>query len=104
GGGRRGRRRAPPWPSNVWRARRSLIPGLAAAAERNARRGHRNVALFEVGQVFSGDGETDQRVAAAGLRRGLAKRQGEGRHWSGGGAVEMFDAKGDALALLAAIG
>jgi phenylalanyl-tRNA synthetase beta chain len=84
--------------------RPSLIPGLAAAAERNARRGHRNVALFEVGQVFLGDGETDQRVAAAALRRGLAKRHGEGRHWSGGGAADVFDAKGDALALLAAIG
>ena len=61
-------------------------------------------ALFEVGQIFLGDGDRDQRMAAAALRRGLAKRHGEGRHWSGGGGVDVFDAKGDALALLAALG
>ena len=83
--------------------RPSLIPGLAAAAERNARRGFGDVALFEVGQVFLGDGDQDQRMAAAALRRGLAKRQGQGRHWSGGGGVDVYDAKGDALALLAAL-
>ena len=43
-------------------------------------------ALFEVGQVFLGDGENDQRIAAAAVRRGRAKADGEGRHWSGGGA------------------
>ena len=85
--------------------RPSLVPGLAAAAERNARRGLKDVALFEVGQIFLGDGENDQRIAAAALRRGRAKRGGEGRHWTRfGGAVDVFDAKGDALALLAALG
>ncbi len=84
--------------------RPSLVPGLAAAAERNARRGFGDVAVFEVGQVFLGAGEKDQRMAAAALRRGFAKRHGEGRHWSGGGAIDVFDAKGDALALLAALG
>ena len=84
--------------------RPSLIPGLAAAAERNSRRGAKDVALFEVGQIFLGEGENDQRIAAAALRRGMAKRQGEGRHWSGGGTVDVFDAKGDALALFAALG
>jgi phenylalanyl-tRNA synthetase beta chain len=104
GGGKLELALANPIAADMSDMRPSLIPGLAAAAERNARRGHRNVALFEVGQVFLGDGETDQRMAAAGLRRGLAKRHGEGRHWSGGGAADLFDAKGDALALLAAIG
>ena len=84
--------------------RPSLVPGLAGAAERNSRRGLKDVAIFEVGQVFLGDGENDQRIAAASLRRGLARRQGEGRHWSGGGGVDMFDAKGDALDLLDALG
>ncbi len=85
--------------------RPSLIPGLVAAAERNARRGQRDVGLFEVGQIFLGDGENDQRVAAASLRRGQARAQGAGRHWAGGaGAVDVFDAKSDALALLAALG
>jgi phenylalanyl-tRNA synthetase beta chain len=85
--------------------RPSLIPGLVAAADRNARRGQRDVGLFEVGQIFLGDGENDQRIAAASLRRGAAKAQGAGRHWAGGGGgVDVFDAKSDALALLAALG
>jgi phenylalanyl-tRNA synthetase beta chain len=85
--------------------RPSLIPGLAAAAERNARRGYRDVGLFEVGQIFLGDGENDQRMAAASLRRGAAKANGAGRHWLGGGAaVDTFDAKADVYALLAALG
>jgi len=103
GGGRPELALANPIAADMSDMRPSLIPGLAAAAERNARRGHGDVALFEVGQVFLGAGEDDQRIAAAALRRGLAKRQGEGRHWSGGGGVDVFDAKGDALALLAAL-
>jgi phenylalanyl-tRNA synthetase beta chain len=104
GGGAPALALANPIAADLSDMRPSLIPGLAAAAERNARRGARDVALFEVGQIFLGDGENDQRIAAAALRRGMAKRQGEGRHWTGGGAVDVFDAKGDALALFAALG
>jgi len=104
GGGQPALKLANPIAADMSDMRPSLIPGLAAAAERNARRGYKDSALFEVGQVFLGDGEADQRIAAAALRRGLAKRNGEGRHWSGSGAVDVFDAKGDALALLAALG
>ncbi|MBE7220725.1 MAG: phenylalanine--tRNA ligase subunit beta, partial [Caulobacteraceae bacterium] len=76
-----------------------------AAAGRNAARGAPDVALFEVGQIFLGDGEDDQRVAAAGLRRGTAKAGGAGRAWDGAaGPVGVFDAKADALALMAALG
>jgi phenylalanyl-tRNA synthetase beta chain len=85
--------------------RPSLIPGLAAAAQRNADRGFPDVALFEVGQIFKGDGPQDQFTAATGLRRALAKTSGSGRHWSAPAAdVDAFDAKGDALAVLAAAG
>src|ERR1700733_13560602 len=84
--------------------RPSLIPGLVMAAERNARRGLSGVALFEVGQVFLGPGENDQRIAAAALRRGRAKAGEEGRNWSGGGLVDIFDAKRDVMALLSALG
>ncbi len=35
--------------------RATLLPGLVAAARRNASRGHADVALFEVGRVFQGD-------------------------------------------------
>ncbi len=104
GGGQRSLTLANPIASDLSDMRPSLVPGLAAAAERNARRALNDVALFEVGQIFLGPGENDQRVAAAGVRRGRAKASGEGRHWSGGGAVDAFDAKRDATALLAALG
>ena len=104
GGGAPALALANPIAADLSDMRPSLVPGLAAAAERNARRGMKDVALFEVGQIFLGDGENDQRIAAGALRRGRAKRGGEGRHWTGSGAVDVFDAKGDALALLAALG
>jgi phenylalanyl-tRNA synthetase beta chain len=76
-----------------------------AAAQRNADRGFPDTALFEVGQVFRGDRPEDQVTAASGVRRALAKAAGIGRHWSAKTAeVDAFDAKGDALAVLAAAG
>jgi phenylalanyl-tRNA synthetase beta chain len=85
--------------------RPSLVPGLVAAAQKNADRGFADVALFEVGQVFRGDRPEDQFTAAAGVRRELAKASGIGRHWSNGGAaVDAFDAKGDAFTVLVAAG
>jgi phenylalanyl-tRNA synthetase beta chain len=85
--------------------RPSLIPGLASAAQKNADRGFADVALFEVGQIFKGDGAGDQFTAATGVRRALAKPAGSGRHWSTAAAeVDAFDAKADALAVLAAAG
>src|SRR5262245_37107443 len=85
--------------------RPSLLPGLIMAAQRNADRGHGNVALFEVGQIFTGDNPEDQLTAAGGLRRALAKPAGSGRHWSNkAGPLDAFDAKADAFAVLAAAG
>ena len=85
--------------------RPSLIPGLVAAAQKNADRGYPDVALFEVGQIFKGDRPEDQVTAASGVRRALAKASGIGRHWSTmPGEADAFDAKADALAVLAACG
>jgi phenylalanyl-tRNA synthetase beta chain len=96
---------ANPIASDLSDMRPSLIPGLAAAAQNNADRGFANVALFEVGQVFRGDRPQDQLTTASGVRRGLAKASGIGRHWSApAGEVDAFDAKADALAVLAAAG
>jgi phenylalanyl-tRNA synthetase beta chain len=104
GGGQPSLALANPIASDLSDMRPSLVPGLVAASERNARRALNDVALFEVGQIFLGPGENDQRLAAAAVRRGRAKASGEGRHWSGAGAVDAFDAKRDAMALLAALG
>ncbi len=103
GGGSPALALANPIAADLSDMRPSLIPGLIAAAERNARRGLTDVALFEVGQVFLGSSENDQRVAAASVRRGRAKADAEGRHWRGGGIVDVFDAKRDAMALLSAL-
>jgi phenylalanyl-tRNA synthetase beta chain len=96
---------ANPIASNLSDMRPSLLPGLLAAAKRNSDRGASDLALFEVGQLFKGTSEQDQKIAATALRTGTAKRVGGGRHWSDrAGNVEAFDAKGDALALLEALG
>ena len=105
GGGSDALSLANPIAADLSDMRPSLLPGLLAGAQRNADRGYGDVALFEVGQVFRGDGENDQRMNAAAIRRGSAKPQGAGRHWSGrAGAVDVFDAKADAMALMAALG
>jgi phenylalanyl-tRNA synthetase beta chain len=105
GGGKSELALANPIAADLSDMRPSLIPGLAAAAQRNADRGFPDTALFEVGQVFRGDQPSDQFTAAAGVRRALGKPSGIGRHWSKrDGEVDAFDAKADALAVLAACG
>jgi phenylalanyl-tRNA synthetase beta chain len=105
GGGKAELALANPIASDLSDMRPSLIPGLIAAAQRNADRGSPDVALFEVGQVFKGDRPEDQLTAASGVRRALAKASGIGRHWSAPASeVDAFDVKGDALAALTAAG
>ncbi|HVB89153.1 MAG TPA: phenylalanine--tRNA ligase subunit beta [Beijerinckiaceae bacterium] len=105
GGGDRALTLANPISSELSQMRPNLTPGLLKAIARNFDRGSRDLALFEVGQVFLGDGESDQRTAAAAVRRGLAKPDGSGRRWSAQSVgVDAFDAKSDALALLGALG
>ena len=105
GGGRPELALANPIAADLSDMRPSLIPGLVAAAQRNADRGFPDTALFEVGEVFRGDKASDQFTAAAGVRRALGKPSGIGRQWSKrDGEVDAFDAKADALAVLAASG
>jgi phenylalanyl-tRNA synthetase beta chain len=105
GGGQAELALANPIASDLSDMRPSLIPGLIAAAQKNADRGSPDVALFEVGQVFKGDRPEDQLTAASGVRRALAKASGIGRHWSAPAAeVDAFDVKGDAFAALTAAG
>lgn len=105
GGGQAELELANPISSEMSVMRPSLIPGLAAAARQNANRGFSNLALFEAGQVYSGDKPEDQRVAASGLRLGTARLAGSGRHWGGEAkTVDLFDVKADALAVIGALG
>jgi phenylalanyl-tRNA synthetase beta chain len=105
GGGKPELALANPIAADLSDMRPSLIPGLVAAAQKNADRGFPDVALFEVGQIFAGDQPQHQLTAASGVRRARARASGSGRHWSNGaGEADAFDAKADALAVLAAAG
>jgi phenylalanyl-tRNA synthetase beta chain len=105
GGGKPELALANPIAADLSDMRPSLIPGLVAAAQKNADRGFPDAALFEVGQIFRGDQPSDQFTAAAGIRRALAKPSGIGRHWSKrDGEVDAFDAKADAFTVLTAAG
>ena len=105
GGGAAALALANPIATDLSDMRPSLLPGLVAAAKRNADRGFGDVALFEVGPVFRGTAPQDQKTVAAGLRQGRARVAGRGRHWAdGAAAADLFDAKADALAVLGALG
>ncbi|RSV18328.1 phenylalanine--tRNA ligase subunit beta [Sphingomonas sp. ABOLG] len=79
--------------------RPSLLPGLLSAAARNVRRGAGTIRLFEIGRRYLADKERPTlSLILAGDRRA--------RHWQTGKAqgFDAFDAKTEALALLAAAG
>lgn len=105
GGGQDSLKLANPIAADMSDMRPSLLPGLIAAAQRNADRGLSDVALFEVSGTYENDTAEGQRRVAAGVRRGTAKLEGSGRNWSGNaGNVGVFDAKADAIAALEACG
>ncbi|HEY1154431.1 MAG TPA: phenylalanine--tRNA ligase subunit beta, partial [Pseudolabrys sp.] len=104
GGGSAALALANPIAADLSDMRPSLLPGLIATAQANSDRGSGDVALFEVGQIFRGDRPQDQFTSAAGVRHGFASSQGLGRHWTGSAAATAFDAKADAIAVLAAAG
>ncbi len=85
--------------------RPSLLPGLLKAVQRNRDHGFADIALFELGQAYRGDRETDQMLIAGGVRAGAAQLHGAGRHWTGSVAeATLFDVKADVAAALAALG
>jgi phenylalanyl-tRNA synthetase beta chain len=85
--------------------RPGLLPGLAAAAQRNRDRGFADGALFELGQAYRGINPDDQFLAACGVRFGQSDLAGTGRHWSGSAkAADVFAVKEDAVAALASLG
>ncbi|MEO5492394.1 MAG: phenylalanine--tRNA ligase subunit beta [Sphingomonas sp.] len=79
--------------------RPSLLPGLLSAAARNANRGATGIRLFELGRRYLTDAERPTLgVLLAGDKRA--------RGWQAGKVApyDAFDAKAEALALLAAAG
>ncbi len=90
-----------PISSEMSHMRPDLLPGLLQAAARNQARGYMDLALFELGPVFHGGEPGEQATHASGLLVGAsAPRDSLGSRR----AVDLYDAKADAEAVLAAIG
>jgi phenylalanyl-tRNA synthetase beta chain len=84
--------------------RPSLLPGLLAAARRNSDRGAAGLRLFEIGRRYlrGAGGTSDERLTLGAVLVGEKTPRG----WQTGkaAAFDAFDAKAEALALLAEAG
>ncbi|AQX20745.1 phenylalanyl-tRNA synthetase beta subunit [Bartonella sp. CDC_skunk] len=105
GGGQAQLKLVNPIASDMSVMRPSLLPGLLVAAQRNIDRGFSDFALFEVSNIYESDTPDKQRNVASGIRCGTEKFEGGGRFWTGNAkAVDVFDAKADAFAVLETCG
>jgi phenylalanyl-tRNA synthetase beta chain len=89
---------ANPIASDLAVLRRSLWPGLLAAARLNISRQRSRLKLFEIGPRFAA---ADDGVAEAAVVAGLALGSRLPEHWDGAGSdVDVFDIKADVEAVL----
>ncbi len=100
GGGAEGTRLENPISSEMSHLRPSLLPGLLRAAARNQARGVGRMALFECGAAFHGGGPGEQHAALTGVIVGAPDRDVHG----GAREADAFDMRGDAAAILEALG
>lgn len=101
GGGADAVRVENPISSEMTHLRPDLLPGLIAAAARNQARGFADLALFELGPVFAGGEPGEQATQISGLMVG---HTGPRDPFGSRRKVDLYDAKADAEAVLAAIG
>ncbi|MDJ0386828.1 phenylalanine--tRNA ligase subunit beta [Roseomonas sp. E05] len=89
-----------PIAADLDQMRPTPVASLLLAAARNAARGWPDVALSELGAAYRDITPEGQLAVAAGVRIGTTPR-----HWTAPARpVDAMDAKGDALAVLAALG
>ncbi|HWX47658.1 MAG TPA: phenylalanine--tRNA ligase subunit beta [Roseomonas sp.] len=89
-----------PIATDLDQMRPTPVVSLLLAAARNAARGWPDVALSELGAAYRDITPEGQQAVAAGVRIGATPR-----HWAAPARpVDAMDAKGDALAVLAALG
>ena len=101
GGGDDATMLANPISSEMSHMRPALLPGLLKAASHNQARGQMDIALFELGHAFHGGEPREQHVQLSGILVGRTEPKdvhGASR------AVDVYDIKADAEALLTAIG
>ena len=101
GGGTEAVRVENPISSEMTHLRPDLLPGLLRAAARNQARGFADLALFEVGPTFNGGEPGEQALLATGLLVGATAPRDP---FASRRPVDLFDAKADAEAVLAALG
>ncbi|GGE42488.1 phenylalanine--tRNA ligase beta subunit [Primorskyibacter flagellatus] len=101
GGGTDATMVANPISSDMSHMRPALMPGLLRAAARNQARGAGDLALFEIGAAWHGGEPGEEHVLISGL---LVGRTGPKDVHGTSRAVDLYDAKADAEAVLAAIG
>ncbi|MGV8985191.1 MAG: phenylalanine--tRNA ligase subunit beta [Cypionkella sp.] len=101
GGGSEAVRIENPISSEMTHMRPDLLPGLLRAAARNQARGFADLALFEVGPAFGGGEPGEQQLLASGLLVGQTAPRDP---FASRRPVDVFDAKADAEAVLAALG
>lgn len=90
-----------PISSEMTHLRPDLLPGLLRAAARNQARGFNDLALAEIGPVFTGGEPGEQALHATGLLVGASAARDP---YGSRRPVDIYDAKADAEAVLAALG
>ena len=101
GGGEDATRLENPISSEMSHMRPALLPGLLQAAARNQARGFSDFGLFEVGAAYHGGEPGEQHVQVSGL---LIGHTGPKDVHGARRAVDVYDVKADAEAVLAALG
>lgn len=101
GGGTDAVRVENPISSEMTHLRPDLLPGLLAAAARNQARGFADLALFELGPVFTGGEPGEQGLRISGLLAGSAAPRDP---FGSRRKVDLYDAKADAEAILQTLG
>jgi phenylalanyl-tRNA synthetase beta chain len=90
---------ANPIASDLSTMRPSILPNLAEAAARSARKGFADAAFFEIGPTFRGDAPADQVTTIAALAAPRPPRR-----WDGQAPDPLFALKADLMALLDELG
>jgi phenylalanyl-tRNA synthetase beta chain len=101
GGGTDETRLENPISNDMSHMRPALLPALLQAAARNQARGFPDMALFEVGPVFTGGEPGEQHMQVSGV---LIGRTGPKDVHGASRPVDLFDVKADVEAVLSAIG